>query len=58
MGRVRHGIRSPQATAYSETFVTSHIVGATTMTWLRANIASINLLLNDEILRALESIHA
>lgn len=38
-------------------FVTSNIIGATTMEQLKENIASVDLALNDEILKAINEIH-
>tara|TARA_Y100000590_G_C15720541_1_gene1013406 strand:+ start:853 stop:1905 length:1053 start_codon:yes stop_codon:yes gene_type:complete len=39
-------------------FVTSNIIGATTMEQLKENIDSINFILNDEILKEIETIHS
>ena len=55
-----HGLDPAQmALAYvnSRPFLTSTIVGATTMEQLRSNIDSINLSLSDEVLSAIEEIH-
>ncbi|WP_169392137.1 MULTISPECIES: NADP(H)-dependent aldo-keto reductase [Psychrobacter] len=41
----------------SEPFVTSNIIGATTLDQLKSNIDSINLNLSDEVLAAIESVH-
>ncbi len=41
----------------SRSFLTSNIIGATTMEQLQTDIASINLKLDDEILTAIEAIH-
>ena len=41
----------------SRTFLTSNIIGATTMEQLKANIASIELKLDDEVLNGIEQIH-
>ena len=38
-------------------FVSSNIIGATTMQQLRSNIASTNLTLSKELLKAIEAIH-
>ena len=42
----------------SRPFLTSSIVGATSLAQLRENIASVELTLNDEVLEAIEAIHA
>ena len=55
-----HGLQPAQmALAYvnSRPFLTSTIIGATTMQQLRSNIDSINLTLSDEVLSAIEEIH-
>ncbi len=55
-----HGLDPAQmALAYvnSRPFLSSTIIGATTMTQLRSNVASIDLHLSDEILSAIEDIH-
>lgn len=55
-----HGLDPAQmALAYvnSRSFLTSNIVGATTMEQLKANIASIDLELNAEVLDGVEAIH-
>ena len=41
----------------SRPFITSNIIGATTMDQLRSNIASVNLTLNEEVFSAIEAIH-
>ena len=41
----------------SRPFVTSNIIGATTMGQLKENIASINVDLNDEVLKGIQAIH-
>ena len=38
-------------------FVTSNIIGATTMNQLKENIASIDVSLSEEVLKGIESIH-
>jgi aryl-alcohol dehydrogenase-like predicted oxidoreductase len=56
----RHGLEPVQmALAYvnSRPFLTSTIIGATTMEQLRSNVDSINLRLSDEVLSAIEEIH-
>jgi len=56
----RHGLDPAQmALAYVNTrpFLTSTIIGATTLEQLRDDIASIDLVLSDELLTALEAIH-
>ena len=56
----QHGLNPAQlALAYvnGRSFVTSNIIGATDMTQLADNIASIDLHLSDELLSALEAIH-
>ena len=47
------------ALAYVNTrpFLTSTIIGATTMDQLRSNISSVNVHLPDEVLTAIEAIH-
>jgi len=55
-----HGLDPAQmALAYvnSRSFLTSNIIGATTMEQLKTNIESINLKLSDEILEGIEAIH-
>ena len=55
-----HGLDPAQmALAYvnSRPFLTSTIIGATTMEQLRSNVDSINLTLSDEVLAAIEDIH-
>ena len=41
----------------SRGFVTSNIIGATTLTQLKSNLDSVNLTLNEEILQEIEAIH-
>ena len=56
----RHGLDPAQmALAYVNTrpFLTSTIIGATTLEQLRDDIASIDLVLSDEVLAAIEAIH-
>ncbi len=56
----QHGLDPAQmALAYvnSRQFLTSTIIGATTMAQLQANIASIDLDLSDEVLEGIEAIH-
>jgi aryl-alcohol dehydrogenase-like predicted oxidoreductase len=55
-----HGLSPTQmALAYvnSRSFVTSNIIGATTMDQLRENIGSIDLVLNEEVVKGIEQIH-
>ncbi len=55
-----HGLDPAQmALAYvtSRPFVTSNIIGATTMEQLETNLDSFNLTLNDEVLEGIEAIH-
>lgn len=55
-----HGMEPPQmalAFCHSRPFLTSTIIGATTMEQLRSNIDSINFHLSDELLEAIEAIH-
>lgn len=55
-----HGMSAAQmALAFVNTrpFVTSNIIGATTMTQLKENIGSINITLPEEVLRAIEAVH-
>ncbi len=55
-----HGLDPAQmALAYvnSRSFLSSTIIGATTMAQLRSNVASIDLHLSDEVLSAIEDIH-
>jgi len=42
----------------SRPFVTSNIIGATTMDQLKENIDSINLTLSEEVLKAIEKVHS
>lgn len=56
----KHGLDPAQmALAYvnSRDFVASNLIGATTMEQLRSNIASIDLTLDEEVLRGIEAIH-
>jgi aryl-alcohol dehydrogenase-like predicted oxidoreductase len=56
-----HGISPAQlALAFVNTrpFVTSNIIGATTLAQLQENLDSIHVTLSDEILQKLETIHA
>jgi len=56
----KHGLDPAQmALAYvnSRSFLTSNIIGATTMEQLKADIASIELELDDEVLEAIDAIH-
>ena len=56
----RHGLDVCQmalAFVNSRPFLTSTIIGATTMEQLRSNIASIDLGLSDEVLEGIETIH-
>ena len=41
----------------SRPFLTSTIIGATTMAQLKSNLASIDLTLSDEVLEGIEAIH-
>ena len=55
-----HGLEPAQmalAFVNSRPFVTSTLIGATTMEQLRSNIASVKLTLNEEVLDAIEDIH-
>lgn len=57
----QHGIDPAQmALAYinSRSFVTSNIIGATTMAQLESNIASARVELSDELVESIEAIHA
>ena len=45
------------AFVYSRPFVTSAIVGATTLEQLKHNLDSINLNLSEDVIQAIESIH-
>ncbi len=57
----QHGLDPAQmALAYVNTrpFVTSNIIGATTMQQLRDNVASIDLTLSDDVLEGIETIHS
>lgn len=51
---------SQMALAYVNTrpFLTANIIGATTMEQLKSNIASIDLVLSEEVLNGIEAIHA
>ena len=56
-----HGLDPAQlalAWVNSRPFVTSNIIGATTMEQLRSNIASVDVGLNDAVHRAIEDVHA
>ncbi len=56
----RHGLDPAQmALAYVNTrrFVTSNLIGATTMSQLETNIASIDVTLSDEVLGEIEAVH-
>jgi len=56
----KHGLDPAQmALAYvnSRSFLSSNIIGATTMAQLKTDIASINLELDEELLEAIEAIH-
>ena len=56
----QHGLDPAQmALAYvtQQPFVTSNIIGATTMAQLESNIASIEVELSDEVLAGIEAIH-
>ena len=55
-----HGLEPAQmALAYitSQPFLTSNIIGATTLAQLKQNLASADLTLSDEVLNAIENIH-
>ncbi len=57
----KHGLTPTQmalAFVHSRPFVTSAIIGATTLTQLRENIASIDIELPDDVLSGIEEIHA
>ena len=57
----KHGVDPAQmALAYvnSRSFLTSNIIGATTMQQLETNIASADIELSDELVQAIEAIHA
>ena len=57
----QHGLDPAQmALAYvnSRPFVTSNIIGATTMAQLAPNIASIDLALSDDVIAGIEAIHS
>jgi len=57
----KHGLDPAQmALAYvnSRSFLTANIIGATTMEQLEANIASADIDLSDELIEAIEAIHA
>ena len=56
----QHGLDPAQmALAYvtQQLFVTSNIIGATTMAQLESNIDSIKIKLSDEVLAGIEAIH-
>lgn len=57
---LQHGLDPAQmalAFVNSRQFLTSTIIGATTMAQLESNINSINLMLSEEVLEAIEAIH-
>ena len=57
----KHGVDPAQmALAYvnSRSFLTSNIIGATTMEQLETNIASADIELSDELIESIEAIHA
>ena len=57
----QHGLDPSQmALAYvtSRPFVTSNIIGATNLKQLENNLASIDLVLSDEVIAGIEAIHA
>ncbi|MCF7994862.1 MAG: NADP(H)-dependent aldo-keto reductase [Chromatiaceae bacterium] len=56
----RHGLDPAQmalAFVTSRPFVTSNIIGATTLEQLESNLASTSLTLSDEVLQAIEAVH-
>jgi len=56
-----HGLDPAQmalAFVNSREFVASNIIGATTMTQLKANISSVDLKLSQEVLQGIEAVHA
>jgi len=56
----KHGLDCAQmalAFANSRPYLTATIIGATTLEQLRSNIASINLMLSDEVLEGIRAIH-
>jgi aryl-alcohol dehydrogenase-like predicted oxidoreductase len=58
---LKHGLDPAQmalAFVNSRAFVTSNIIGATTLKQLQSNLDSINLTLNEEILHEIELIHS
>ena len=50
-------VQLAQAFVNSRPFVTSNIIGATTMSQLKENIASIDIKLSDEIIDKINKIH-
>jgi aryl-alcohol dehydrogenase-like predicted oxidoreductase len=57
----KHGLDPAQmALAYVNTrpFLTSNIIGATTMAQLKSNLGSLDLVLNESVLKGIEEIHA
>jgi aryl-alcohol dehydrogenase-like predicted oxidoreductase len=50
-------VQLAQSFVNSRPFVTSNIIGATTMKQLKENIDSINIELNDEVLKKINLIH-
>ncbi len=56
----KHGISLTQmalAFVNDRPFITSNIIGATSLTQLKENIDSVNLVLSDEILKEIEAVH-
>jgi len=56
----QHGLEADKmalAFVNSRPFMTSNIIGATTMEQLKRNIESINISLSEEVLEAIEAIH-
>ena len=56
----QHGLSPAQmslAFINQQRFVTSNIIGATTMAQLKENIASIDVCLSDEVLKGIADIH-
>ncbi|OYX82522.1 MAG: aldo/keto reductase, partial [Flavobacteriales bacterium 32-34-25] len=57
----KHGLSPAQmalAFVNQQTFVTSNIIGATTLDQLKENIASIDVVLSDEIIKEINAVHA
>jgi len=57
---LQHGLDPAQlalAFVTAQPFVTSNIIGATTLEQLRSNLASVELRLDDEVLAGIEAIH-